>query len=569
MKVEKMKISSYIFFCAVTSVIGVLMILFSGKSSESLLYEFHLWSWMSLNFSLSIFIDWISLMFMGVVCLISGSVLMYSVWYMNDELFFSRFIKLILGFVGSMYLLIFIPNLVILLIGWDGLGLTSFLLVCYYQNNKALSSGMITTLTNRLGDVLILACISFMINEGSFVLYMMKSCMFNYFFLMCLILGSMTKSAQMPFCAWLPAAMAAPTPVSSLVHSSTLVTAGVYLLIRSYYFLSKSGELLMMLKCLSIITLLLAGSSAVFCLDMKKIIALSTLSQLSVMMYSLSCGMIFLSFFHLVIHAVFKALLFLSAGVVIHSCKSNQDIRILGGCWSLLPMSMSFMFISNLSLCGFPFISGFFSKDMIIDSSYSMSDSFFTFVIFIFGMMFTGLYSFRMMWMTLFSLNKSFLSVSATKESMLLLLSYMFLGFGSLFFGVLMKEKMEKLCGYSSSGMMEILFLIFMSVIGFCSMYFTDMGLILKSISSMLIGLWFMEALTSYGFSKLFMYSSFFLNKYLDKGYLEVVGPQGLYSSLIKLSVMNEKAQSFYFLKTLSCWTFFVFSFFVLMFLIF
>lgn len=152
----------------------------------------------------------------------------------------------------------------------------------------------------------------------------------SLFFIISLIFGGITKRAQMPFCAWLPAAIAAPTPVSSLVHSSTLVTAGVYLLIRCYSVLRLRDVILNALKILSLFTLLLARSAAIFCFDIKKIIALSTLSQLRVIMFALSHGLVFVSFFHLVIHALFKALLFLSAGAVIHSMIGSQDIRRMG-----------------------------------------------------------------------------------------------------------------------------------------------------------------------------------------------------------------------------------------------
>lgn len=152
----------------------------------------------------------------------------------------------------------------------------------------------------------------------------------SLFFIISLIFGGITKRAQMPFCAWLPAAIAAPTPVSSLVHSSTLVTAGVYLLIRCYSVLRSRDVILNALKILSLFTLLLARSAAIFCFDIKKIIALSTLSQLRVIMFALSHGLVFVSFFHLVIHALFKALLFLSAGAVIHSMIGSQDIRRMG-----------------------------------------------------------------------------------------------------------------------------------------------------------------------------------------------------------------------------------------------
>lgn len=163
-------------------------------------------------------------------------------------------------------------------------------------------------------------------------MYNFRGSFISVFFICALIFGGITKSAQIPFCAWLPAAMAAPTPVSSLVHSSTLVTAGVYLLIRAYPVIRKRGEIILVLKLLRLFTLVLARSAAIFCFDIKKIIALSTLRQLSVIIFSLSHGLVYVSFFHLVMHALFKALLFLSAGVVIHSIKSCQDIRRIGNC---------------------------------------------------------------------------------------------------------------------------------------------------------------------------------------------------------------------------------------------
>ena len=539
--------------------VGLFLIIISSKVEGSILIEFFLWGLRRLGLSIRFFVDEIRLMFVGVIGLIRGSVLTYRRWYINDEIFFNRFIGLVLAFVGSIYFLIFIPNLVILLIGWDGLGLTSFLLVCYYQNRKSLSAGIITALTNRVGDVLILVCISLIVNEGRFLVYGVKRFWVSLLFVVCLIFGGMTKSAQIPFCAWLPAAMAAPTPVSSLVHSSTLVTAGVYLLIRSYYFLSQSEIILIILKILSIFTLVLAGRRAIFCLDIKKVIALSTLRQLRVIIFALSCGMVVLSFFHLVIHAVFKALLFLSAGVVIHSCNRNQDVRILGGCWRIFPVSISFMFVSNLSLCGFPFVSGFYSKDIIVDYCYRNIDSFITFCVFLLGLLFTGLYRFRIIWMTLFSLNKVYISVVKRKEALELSLAYIFLGFGAIFLGVIIRGKLEKLCGYRSCSVIEMEFLLFIAFVGVISLFFfVDVVRVSKFVVSYFIGIWFLERLTAYGLSLKFISLCKSLNLVIDKGFLEILGPQGLYESFIKSRKVNEEIQSRYFMNAI----FLIFSIF-------
>jgi NADH-ubiquinone oxidoreductase chain 5 len=178
------------------------------------------------------------------------------------------------------------------------------------------------------------------------------------------ILAGITKSAQIPFSAWLPAAIAAPTPVSALVHSSTLVTAGVYLLIRFHEMLGVNG-VLFYTGCL---TMFMSGLGANLEIDLKKVIALSTLSQLGVIIFSLSLGLEELAFFHLIAHALFKSLLFLCAGVFIHGAGDAQDVRLLGGVIKRIPVSSVFFVCCSMSLCGFPFLSGFYSKDLILES---------------------------------------------------------------------------------------------------------------------------------------------------------------------------------------------------------
>nr|QPK42044.1 NADH dehydrogenase subunit 5 [Criotettix japonicus] len=368
------------------------------------------WEIYTLNSSMlvmSVLLDWMSLIFMCFVMFISSMVLLYSSDYMKGDMSESRFVLLIILFVLSMLFLIISPNLVSVLLGWDGLGLVSYCLVIYYQNVKSYNAGMLTALSNRVGDVFILLSIAWMLNFGSwnYIYY------YDYFFnsydysLICymVMLAAMTKSAQIPFSAWLPAAMAAPTPVSALVHSSTLVTAGVYLLIRFYPLLSYSvNNILLFIGCT---TMFVSGLMANCEYDLKKIIALSTLSQLGLMMSILSMGYPVLSFFHLLTHAMFKALLFLCAGCYIHAFLDQQDIRYMGSLTGLMPYSVVCFNVANLSLCGFPFLSGFYSSDLILEMCSLSNLNIFIYLVFYISTGLTAMYSFRLFY---YSLIKSF-----------------------------------------------------------------------------------------------------------------------------------------------------------------
>jgi NADH-ubiquinone oxidoreductase chain 5 len=299
------------------------------------------------------------------VLLISGIVTYYSGDYMGHDTNLFRFLVILILFVVSMVLMIFSPNIISILLGWDGLGLVSYCLVIYYQNMKSLNAGLLTILSNRVGDVAILLRISWLFNYGAWNFFLLEHMYrLNLGIIMGLvILAALTKSAQIPFSAWLPAAMAAPTPISALVHSSTLVTAGVYLLIR----FSELVGVRRVLYYLSVGTIFMSGFGANFEIDLKKIIALSTLRQLGVIIISLSLGIVELAFFHLLMHALFKSLLFLCAGVYIHGSGDKQDIRSLGGLIESAPLTTFYFLGCSLALCGFPYISGFYSKDIILE----------------------------------------------------------------------------------------------------------------------------------------------------------------------------------------------------------
>nr|WGT92234.1 NADH dehydrogenase subunit 5 [Dicerapanorpa magna] len=362
------------------------------------------WELLSLNSSsivMTILFDWMSLLFMSFVLFISSLVIFYSKEYMSGDININRFILLVLMFVLSMMLLIISPNLISILLGWDGLGLVSYCLVIYYQNVKSYNAGMLTALSNRIGDVMLLLAIAWMLNFGSWNYIFYLECMKNSFEMMLIgllvMVAAMTKSAQIPFSSWLPAAMAAPTPVSALVHSSTLVTAGVYLLIRFNVLLMETN-LSKFLLVISGLTMFMAGLGANFEFDLKKIIALSTLSQLGLMMSILAMGFSKLAFFHLLTHALFKALLFMCAGAVIHNMKDSQDIRNMGGLVNQMPLTSSCFNIANLALCGMPFLAGFYSKDLILEIVCLSHLNMLSFFFYFFSTGLTVCYSFRLVY---------------------------------------------------------------------------------------------------------------------------------------------------------------------------
>nr|AXI98630.1 NADH dehydrogenase subunit 5 [Pseudoniphargus mercadali] len=385
-----------------------LLIFFSGSMfmlsflslyyNKSIFLEWEIFYCSSSSFVMSFIFDWMSFMFLGSVSFISGCIMKYSYYYMEGEVNFLRFVIVLLLFVGSMMFLIISPNLISLLLGWDGLGLSSYILVVFYQNESSANAGMLTILSNRVGDVMILVSVGLLSGLGSWNYYMFEMVEMSLVVFVILLAG-MTKSAQMPFSAWLPAAMAAPTPVSSLVHSSTLVTAGVYLLIRFYPVMSSSSYLWEGLLFISVTTMVVAGLGANFETDMKKVVALSTLSQLGVMMMILSAGLVSLSFFHLITHAMFKSSLFMCVGFMMHNLGGNQDGRGMSGFSQMSPLMSSYFLIVNMALMGFPFLAGFYSKDLILESMFMGSQSYLIVVSLILGTGLTFSYSLRTMFL--------------------------------------------------------------------------------------------------------------------------------------------------------------------------
>nr|WMH03358.1 NADH dehydrogenase subunit 5 [Encyrtus aurantii] len=387
-------LNSLIFF-----IISLLFMYFN----YSLFMNWSIFFMKSINMNMFIYIDWMTLMFLFTVLLISSMIFFYCCEYMSGDSNINRFFYLIYFFVISMILMIISPSLLTIIIGWDGLGLISYGLVIYYQSIFSYNSGMLTILMNRVGDVMIILSISIMFISGSWE-FMFKN-FSNKILLLMIIIASFTKSAQFPFSSWLPAAMAAPTPVSSLVHSSTLVTAGVYLLIRFKDLIYLYDNLLNLILYIGLLTMMFSGFSALNEFDLKKIIAYSTLSQLGLMMMTYSFKFYILAFFHLIIHAMFKSMMFMCSGIFIHSLKNYQDIRFMGNSMEFMPLTTMIFLISNFSLCGMPFFSGFYSKDLILEKIFMHMNSLMLYLCLILATMLTVMYSFRLMY---YLINKNF-----------------------------------------------------------------------------------------------------------------------------------------------------------------
>ena len=348
-------------FCLIAS--------YLSASSLIIIFDWELSQIRSIRIQLPVLLDVFSCIFIRRVALISAAVLIFSKSYISHEKHFLRFHLLVLRFIISMVLLIVRPNLIRILLGWDGLGVTSYLLVIYFQRTKSYNAGLLTALTNRVGDVLILVAISNLLIWGSWnfrIWAHVTDLLESNLLIILLFMAASTKSAQVPFSAWLPAAIAAPTPVSSLVHSSTLVTAGVYLLFRFSEIVADNFYLNFILY-IGLRTIILAGVSALYEQDIKKIVALSTLRQLGLIIATIGLKFYELAFFHLLTHAYFKALLFITVGNIIHLSRDYQDLRKIRLLGHLYPVTLAFRVVANCSLCGLPFLGGFYSKDMILE----------------------------------------------------------------------------------------------------------------------------------------------------------------------------------------------------------
>nr|YP_009128276.1 NADH dehydrogenase subunit 5 [Promalactis suzukiella]AJO68671.1 NADH dehydrogenase subunit 5 [Promalactis suzukiella] len=553
------------FFLFFFSMMNFFFLIYFIMNNMVMFFEWEIISFNSTMVVFSMLIDWMSLFFMMFVSLISSVVIFYSKSYMSSELNLNRFIILVLLFVFSMILLIISPNIISIFLGWDGLGLVSYCLVIYYQNMKSYNAGMLTALSNRIGDVCILMVVAWMMNYGGwnyiFYLEFMKNDYSMMMVSMMIIMAAMTKSAQIPFSSWLPAAMAAPTPVSALVHSSTLVTAGVYLLIR-FNMLLLDTLFIKILLLLSGLTMFMAGISANYEFDLKKIIALSTLSQLGLMMSVLSMGFADLAFFHLLTHAMFKALLFMCAGVVIHMMGDIQDIRYMGGISFYIPLTSLCLNISNLALCGIPFLAGFYSKDMILELVSLSNLNMFIFFLYYISTGLTMYYTIRL-FMYLMINEYNLLSIYNLYDEDYIMLKSMFM---LLFMSVISGSFLSWMI-FSYPYMIYLplnlkMMVIYVSLLGgwmgylVSSMKIYSMNKFLNTykLSYFLCYMWFMPNLSTYGLGFYILNLGQNLTKNIDMGWSELYSGQGIFNILKNYSI-------FYYFYQMNSFKIYLFSF--------
>jgi len=521
------------------------------------------------------------------VLIISLLVHIYSIGYMSHDPHNQRFFSYLSLFTFMMIILVTANNLLVMFIGWEGVGVCSYLLVSFWFTRIAANQSSISAfLTNRVGDCFLtigmfiiiwsignldygtIFSLAPYINENIIVLIGV-----------CLLIGAMAKSSQIGLHVWLPMAMEGPTPVSALIHAATMVTAGVYLLMRVSPLIEYSSTVLILCLWIGAITSIFSSLVGLFQQDIKKVIAYSTMSQLGMMVIAVGLSSYNIALFHLINHAFYKGLLFLAAGSVIHAVGDNQDFRKYGGLRLFLPLTYSVMLIASLSLVAFPFMTGFYSKDFILESSYGQFyfSSISVYFIAVIAAVFTTLYSVKVLYLTfLTEPNGSLNSYKMAHESDIYMsLPLIILALFSIFFGFLAKDIFIGLgtgffvdnglyinpqheitieTEFAVSTLFKLLPLI-------CTIFFTFLSILYSELLTKELIRFKLSRIgyNIFGFFNQRFLIEFFYNKYItnkvlkiggettkiiDKGSIEYLGPFGLEVGLINLSKNISKLDS-------------------------
>jgi len=533
----------------------------------------------SLNVLWSFNFDSLTVSMLIPVLIVSSLVHVYSIGYMSHDPHNQRFFSYLSLFTFMMIILVTANNYLLMFVGWEGVGVCSYLLVSFWFTRIAANQSSISAfLTNRVGDCfLTIGMFAILWSFGNLdysTVFSIAPFISNNIIIIvgiCLLIGAMAKSSQIGLHVWLPMAMEGPTPVSALIHAATMVTAGVYLLMRSSPLIEYSNTVLLLCLWIGAITTIFSSLIGLFQQDIKKVIAYSTMSQLGMMVIAIGLSSYNLAIFHLVNHAFYKGLLFLGAGAVIHAVADNQDFRKYGGLKSFLPLTYSVMLIASLSLVAFPFMTGFYSKDLIIESSYGQFCFSSTVVYFVstIGAMFTTLYSVKVLYLTfLTNPNGPIVNYKNAHEgdifmSMPLIIlaifsiffgyvtKDIFIGLGSNFFadnGIFIHPSHEIMIDteFAVPTIFKILPLILTLLLSFLSIVISEFTP--KALTSF--------KMTRFGYNLFSFFNQRFLielfyNKYItdfvlklggqttkviDKGSIELVGPYGLEKGLVTLS---------------------------------
>jgi NADH-ubiquinone oxidoreductase chain 5 len=533
-----------------------------------------------------------------VVTFISFFVHVYSSDYMSLDPHLPRFVSYLSLFTLFMLFLVTANNFLILFIGWEGVGLCSFLLINFWhtriQANKAAIKAI---LFNRVGDFFLLFAmfiLYYVFNSLDYdIIFSESACLtgtslllndttsINCIDLICfsLFIGAVGKSAQLGLHTWLPDAMEGPTPVSALIHAATMVTAGVFLLIRGSFLFEHAPNILFFISIVGALTAVFAATTGLFQNDIKRIIAYSTCSQLGYMVFACGLSNYQVGFFHLSNHAFFKALLFLGAGSIIHAIADEQDIRKMGGFKNLLPFAYGIFLIGSLALIGFPFLSGFYSKDIILENAFAHYNNagVYIFWLGLFGAMCTAFYSIRLLLLVFLTKTKTYRIVllNIHEGHFAIFIPLFFLAIFSIFSGYMSADFFT---GFGTDYWNNVIFILpqnyFLYDIEFISFYkglpllFVFLGIIIavlcctffnkmfynfktttsfKVIYNFLIKKWYFDRLYNEIIGQqLLMFSYFFAYKNLDRGFIELFGPTSVTDILYNTTMFVKNVQSGY-----------------------
>ncbi|MEC8100134.1 MAG: NADH-quinone oxidoreductase subunit L [Pseudomonadota bacterium] len=558
--------------------IGAILSIFCYLKINSYTGVYELYTWMNLgamNVNFSILYDPLTAIMFLVVNTVSALVHIFSIGYMSNDSYKSRFFCYLSLFTFAMLILVSADNFLQLFLGWEGVGLCSYLLIGYYfSKNSASSAALKAFLVNRVGDFGYLIAIALIFNSFqslNFADVFSQTNIFldkkiNFFGVeldffttvtMFLFIAAMGKSAQIGLHIWLPDAMEGPTPVSALIHAATMVTAGIFLVVRCSPLFELTHFTLSFITYVGIITCIFAASVAMLQDDIKKIIAYSTCSQLGYMFFACGISAYSLGIFHLVTHAFFKALLFLSAGSIIHVCYHEQNIKKMGGLCKKIPITYSLIILGSLALMGIPPFSGYFSKDLILEYGFSL-DSFegnLVYYLGCLGAIMTALYSSRLIYFTFHGkTNLNTKEFSEIKEAPIVMLLPLFiLSIGAIFSGIFFYDIVKYNNFWNNSIFLKeninfvenahdiplffkalpVITALFFSLLAL--LYYSKLSNLVKFSNSLirkflifLKNKWYFDEIYNYIFVKKLHKFAIFLWQFLDQKVIDGFGPNGL-----------------------------------------